>query len=190
MNWMFKYFAYRHILLLLFIPTLMCQVTYSAGFNRKNAAEKQFKNISLTKEGNKVIIAWSIAPPQQNVYYEIERAEQQMKFKTVGILFPEEDKNISGKFSFKDKLNGVKKTKTLYYRIKQVNANGKAVYSLIKKVSLSANNENTSGNPHGAYSSVHKYTYCTEINGVKSENNNKVAGILRNTFGFININFK
>ncbi len=94
----------------------------------------QVKEIFVTSEKNNVTISWSVQAIQQNVYYEIERAGQDKVFKPAGILFPKENNSGNNEFSFKEKIKKAQTGKIIYYRVKQVNANGTVEYSLIKSV--------------------------------------------------------
>ncbi|MGE5107490.1 MAG: hypothetical protein ACM3H8_08095 [Sphingobacteriales bacterium] len=187
MNWKFKYIAYHTQLMLLFISISGGNFSYGLQPVKETVGDNYFQNLSLSKLDDKIIISWSITPAQQNVYYEVERAGKLMKFKTVGILFPEENKSASGNYIFKDNLKGTGKTKIIYYRIKQVKANGEAIFSSIKSLYLK---EYKAGH-HSAFINrgIHNYSYCEEKQLQKNGINNKVAGILRNIFVSINKNY-
>ena len=165
--------------MLFFIAVLGWHFAYSLQPVTANINNVTFQKISLVKEDNKIVVEWSINPVQQNAYYEIERAGIQMKFKTVGILFPEEGKSVSGNYIFKDNLKRIGKTKILYYRIKQVNTNGEILYSSISSVNIKNKKKplltTSSSKP------LHNYSYIAEKQLQKNENNNNVAGNLRNT---------
>ena len=187
MNWKFTYSAYQYKLTLLFILLMVSEFSYALQPASEKTADNVFQNLSLSKKDNKIIVTWSVLTAQQNVYYEIERAGELMKFKTVGILFPEENKSTPGIYIFKDNPKRTGKTKTLYYRIKQVQANEKAIYSFVKQIKIK---EHTTLLHSGFICQpVHNYFYCAEKQLLKKENNNKVAGILRNKFVFVRINY-
>ena len=126
MNWMRTYLVCRLQLMLILPLLVMCVHAHST-------PSKQIDFLSLSKKKNKVIVSWSVCTKQENVYYEIERAGKDKKFRTAGILFPDETKNVNGKFVFNDQLKH-NSYKILYYRIKQVKADGSFSYSSIKKL--------------------------------------------------------
>lgn len=187
MDWKFTYSAYRHQLTLLFISILGYQFSYGLQPVTEAADSNYFQNFSLSKQDDKITVAWSGIPVQQNAYYEIERAEKFMKFKAVGILFPKDNNLASGNYVFKDNLKRTGKIKILYYRIKLVNANQESIYSSVKSVNLRENTTRIQSTFF--YQPVHNYSYCAEKQLRKKEINNKVAGILRNTFVSVGNNY-
>lgn len=187
MKWKFNYITYHYKLLLLFISLLGCKFSYGLHHVTETGGDNYFQKFSLSKQGDKIFVAWSVIPVQQNTYYEIERADKLMKFKTVGILFPEENTPAPGNYIFKDKLKRIGKTKILYYRIKQINVNGEAIFSSI--ISVDLKEYKASLKLTFINNCLHNYFYCAEKQLQKTRINNKVAGILRNTFVSVKNNY-
>ncbi|MBI1782787.1 MAG: hypothetical protein HYR66_15700 [Sphingobacteriales bacterium] len=172
MNWKLTYRAYHLKSILLFTSLVVMQIVYSTGI-------KQLQDISISKNKNSITISWSAPAQQPDVYYEIEKAGQDKIFKTAGILFPgKDDVNRTG-FSFKDNLKHIGSGKIIYYRVKQVNTDGTASYSLIKAIDLNSNKVINIGETVLLYNNVHRYSYPSEK--CRSDNNTKymMAGILR-----------
>ncbi|MBI2730899.1 MAG: hypothetical protein HYX40_09140 [Sphingobacteriales bacterium] len=167
----------------LFIILFVQNVVYSQHANN-NASINCFQNISLIKQGDHVIVSWTINSFLQDGYYEIERAERNMIFKTVGILFPDNKISSSDSFIFKDKILKHGKNSTFYYRIKQIKPDGKMILSFIKSLTVEALFRN--GLPVFNITSIKDYTYYEKKHFLMDENNNNVAGILRNIFVSIN----
>lgn len=152
------------------------QYVYGAGF-------RQIQDISISKNKNNITISWS-ATAKLDVYYEIEKAGQDKIFKTAGIFFPgKDDVNKTG-FTFKDIIKHSGSGKIIYYRVKQVNPNGTANYSIIKAIDLKRNRVINVGETVLIYNNVHRYSYdagkCVNDNNI----NYMMAGILRINFNY------
>lgn len=172
MNWKLTYMAYPLKSTLLLTSLLVIQFGYGAGV-------RQLQDISISKNKNNITISWSAAVQQPDVYYEIEKAGQDKVFKTAGILFPSKDDINKTGFTFKDNIKHTGSNKIIYYRIKQVNANGTASYSLIKAVDLNNNKVINIGETVLLYNNVHRYSYHSEKCVSDNNTNYMMAGILR-----------
>jgi hypothetical protein len=176
MNWKLLYNAYRlkFTLLLLVCFTAMQIFCY--------AALPQIQDVTISKIKNKITISWSVSAGQQTAYYEIEKAGQDKVFKTAGIIFPDQNEINKTAFIFKDEIKHTGSYGIVYYRVKQINANGTATYSLIKAIDLKSNKVMNIGEAVLIYSDVHKYSYPLEKYKSHNNTNNMMAGILRLTF--------
>jgi hypothetical protein len=175
MNWKFTYLIHRNCICLLIYFLTAAQISTAHTSNNR-----QFQDISVIKQKNKITISWTVSLVQQKVYFEIERAGQDKVFKTAGILFPEENNRSSLNFSFNDNIKNIGPGIVFYYRVKQVNANGTSVYSLIKEINIATKKTTALLLKQPIhYSHIHSYSYCGEISSCKMRNNNMVAGILR-----------
>lgn len=173
MNWMLTYGANRlKPVLLLLVNLLVIQVVYSAGVT-------QLKDISISKNKNKITVSWTVSGVQQDVYYEIEKAGQDKVFKTAGIFFPGENDLSKTAFTFKDDIKHLGSNNIIYYRIKQIHANGTVTYSIIKAIDLSSNKVMNIGETVLIYHNVHKYSYPSEKYVSDNNTNYMMAGILR-----------
>lgn len=80
----------------------------------------------------KNIIAWEAEADLPTVYYEVQKSDDSLNFKTVAmILGPKPTNNNHNYFEFGDKL--IKHRIKTYYRIKQINAAGEVYYTGIIK---------------------------------------------------------
>jgi hypothetical protein len=149
------------------------------GFIYYPAGAYQIQDISVSRKKNKVTISWSVTSVQQNVYYEIERAGQDKVFKTAGILFPAESAPTANKFTFKESIKHKGPAQIIYYRVKQINANGTAEYSLIKSIHLSSNKIKNADEVVLIYHGVYNYTYQSKKYNNSNSTNKTMAGILK-----------
>ncbi|RTL57318.1 MAG: hypothetical protein EKK37_14825 [Sphingobacteriales bacterium] len=174
------YGAHYFKLLVLSIACLIAMVSvYGADIH-------QLQDISITNNKNKITISWSATAQQADVYYEIEKAGQDKVFKTAGILFPRKEDLNKAAYTFKDIIRHTGTDKIIYYRVKQVNANGTANYSPIKAVYLKRNKVINIGETVLVNNGIHRYSYqplkC--LNDYKT--NYMMARILRHNFNYLN----
>lgn len=81
---------------------------------------------NVDKEG--IILNWKTATELNNYGFEIERSLNGKDFSSIGFVKGNGTSTISKDYSFKDKLSYSSKT-TLYYRLKQMDLDGKFSYS-------------------------------------------------------------
>ena len=83
-------------------------------------------------------LSWTTNNETNNDHFEIERSFDQKDFNTVALIFAPEE-NISGpnKYSFNDHPKDLSSHKVVYYRLKQIDIDGKFTYSVVKMVRLS-----------------------------------------------------
>ncbi|MEO8110161.1 MAG: T9SS type A sorting domain-containing protein [Ginsengibacter sp.] len=86
------------------------------------------KNISAN-------ITWTTESETNNDHFEVERSFDQKDFKTIGLVFGAEG-NVStlSDYSFQDKSKNLSIHKVVYYRLKQIDFDGKVIYSVTKMV--------------------------------------------------------
>lgn len=94
----------------------------------------KIKFFAVKPAAKKNIISWQAENDLPTVYYEVERSEDSVHFKTIAmVLGPKPTGNNENYFEFGDK-PFKQKIKT-YYRIKQINAAGEIYYTgIIKSV--------------------------------------------------------
>lgn len=92
------------------------------------------------KQGNDVMLDWETAMEINNDRFEIERSTDGKLFETVGIIKSLGNSNEATLYSFRDMQAALLKTGTLYYRLHQVDLDGKNDYSMIRSVSLNRSN--------------------------------------------------
>jgi hypothetical protein len=97
----------------------------------------KFTNFVVEKDNNNALISWKVQNESNSTkHYEIERSIDGFTFdniKTLNLLF----NNSENTYNFLDKnLSSTKNMGIIYYRIKQVDIDGKFVYSEIKSIRL------------------------------------------------------
>ena len=86
---------------------------------------------------DQVAIHWTARNASASSRFEIERSEDGQNFHMVGIFFTSDDAVFAAnKFSFTDQSDLLSQPTVAYYRVKRVDANGKAITSEVKELSL------------------------------------------------------
>lgn len=80
-------------------------------------------------------ITWITESETNNDHFEIERSFDQRDFKTIALIFGAEG-NVSttSKYSFRDNAKGLSRHAVVYYRLKQIDFDGKVTCSVVKMV--------------------------------------------------------
>jgi hypothetical protein len=85
-----------------------------------------------------VNLLWTTNAEFKNDHFEVQRSFDQSNFSIVGIISDVQNVNgASGKYSFTDDSAQSENHKVVYYRLKQVDADGKFTYSAVKMVRIS-----------------------------------------------------
>jgi hypothetical protein len=112
-------------------------------------------SFNAAKQGNDAIINWVVGNEDAASYYELQRSINATTFNTVATI---NKANTGGRYEYTDAAINNAGTKTVYYRIKQVDANGRANFSDIRMLRFDVKdiNINIYPNPaiHGFYVSV------------------------------------
>jgi hypothetical protein len=88
---------------------------------------------------NTVDLSWSTDVQPGNDHFEVERSFDQANFSTVGIVLGAQPGNgVLNQYSFKDGSPQTLNHTVVYYRLKQVNADQKFSYSVVKTVRIKA----------------------------------------------------
>jgi hypothetical protein len=88
---------------------------------------------TATKNADATILRWSTASEGNNSYFEIQRSTDSKKFEAIGTVKGSGNSSKKVSYSFTDGASFA--AKTLYYRLKQVDFDGKAEYSKTVNVS-------------------------------------------------------
>ena len=80
-------------------------------------------------ENDKTVLKWATASEQNNNYFEIERNTEGSIFETIGTVKGAGNTSVRLDYSFTD--NDVLSVNTRYYRLKQVDFDGKSTYSKV-----------------------------------------------------------
>lgn len=92
------------------------------------------------KQGNDVVLNWETAMEINNDRFEIERSTDGKLFETIGTVKSMGNSNEVTNYSFTDREATLLKTGALYYRLHQVDLDGKNDYSMIRSVVLTRGN--------------------------------------------------
>lgn len=84
-----------------------------------------------------IVLNWSTASEINNQGFEVQRAMDNLNFKTIGFVNGNGNSNTIKNYSFTDK--DINITGTYYYRLKQIDFDGKYEYSGIQTVKLEEN---------------------------------------------------
>lgn len=87
-------------------------------------------SVSLVAPG-KVKVNWMNEDETSVNHYEIERSSDGTNFKTVGLVFPQEEHSGRAMYSYPDRIS---KEGVYYYRIKAVEKNGPAIFSAVLRI--------------------------------------------------------
>lgn len=91
-------------------------------------------SLNIVKQGNDGIINWSVAKGHTDHHYELQRSNNGKDFTTIATINRSANGNTSYQYT-DERINNLLAT-ILYYRIKQVDINGKINYSDIRSLKL------------------------------------------------------
>jgi hypothetical protein len=92
--------------------------------------------------GETVLVKWATGYELNNSHFEVERSFDMNSFNTAGLVLDGFTINGSGKsYQFKDNSAQLKGRSMVYYRLKQVDIDGKATYSKVLAVRLQAKSD-------------------------------------------------
>ncbi|MBK8520004.1 MAG: hypothetical protein IPL54_03710 [Chitinophagaceae bacterium] len=93
---------------------------------------------NATEKG--VFINWVTVSEQNNSHFEVERSTDSKSFKTVAMVL--DGFATTGKdgktYKFKEAAGDIRKGKTVYYRLKQIDNNNQVHYSIVMAVQMNA----------------------------------------------------
>lgn len=89
--------------------------------------------LDITVTNRSVDLFWETNSELQNDHYEVERSFDMKSFKTVGlVLGPIASDGQLSQYGFRDDARNIKNHNAIYYRLKQVDIEGKATYGVVK----------------------------------------------------------
>lgn len=111
-----------------------------AEHNTVNNPGIEYASLAATATENGVFISWVTVSEMNNSHFEVERSTDMKSFKTVAIVL---DGFIvtgtNGKtYKFKEAAGEVKKGKTVYYRLKQIDIKNHIHYSKVMAVQVNS----------------------------------------------------
>jgi hypothetical protein len=96
-------------------------------------------SFDATLVGNAVNCKWTTENEINNNHFELERSFDGNTFTTVAIIFGAENTtNVKNAYAYADKSASIQNRNIIYYRIKQVDNDGKYTYSYITAVKMSS----------------------------------------------------
>jgi hypothetical protein len=96
------------------------------------------KLLSFTAEADgssAVRLAWATASEQNSSYFEVERSTDGQRFESIGRVSAQGNASSLSSYTFRDTKSS--ESSTRYYRLRQVDLDGSAEYSLVRTVQLS-----------------------------------------------------
>jgi hypothetical protein len=105
---------------------------YPNGFLVLSALPVTFGSFDLAKADNNVVVKWSTAQEFNNDNFEVQRSADGNSWTVISVVKGMGTSNTTTQYAFTDK---AMKAAVAYYRIRQVDLDGKSVYSAIKKIS-------------------------------------------------------
>jgi CxxC motif-containing protein len=91
----------------------------------------KFVGFSLTRRSNDILVQWSTSQEINANVYEVERSLDGNNWSTIAYFSAVGNTSATNNYSFTDKNVS---PKVVYYRVKEVEAGGKAVYTTIKSL--------------------------------------------------------
>lgn len=99
----------------------------------------KFVSFNAAFVGNAISCKWTTEAEINNHHFELERSFDGNEFATAAILFSAENAtSVRNNYSYKDNLASLQNRSIVYYRVKQVDIDGKSAYSNIVSVKLGA----------------------------------------------------
>ena len=110
-------------------------------------------NFVVTKVNNTALLKWKSATEINSRNFEVQRSIDGKTFETIGSVAA---KGFASEYSFTDnKLTIITSEKlTIYYRLKQVDKDGKFEYSVIKQITINDKQQTISIYPNPAHSLI------------------------------------
>jgi len=100
----------------------------------------KFVSFEAIFAGKTINCKWSTEAEINNQRFELERSFNGNEFTTAAIIFSAENAtNLRNNYSYKDNLPVLQNKSIVYYRVKQVDIDGKVAYSNIVSVKLGSN---------------------------------------------------
>lgn len=110
----------------------------------------KFLSFDASLNGNNVACKWSVAEETSNNHYEIERSYDGTTFASIAYIFSQEASSVKANYTYIDKSPATQGKKTAFYRVKEVDQQGRISYTNVMSVKLalaSANSISSSPNP-------------------------------------------
>ena len=117
------------------LPVKTSATQYNLNALDTNAPGVIYASIDAVANDKSVIVKWVTASEYNNSHFEVERSFDMKLFKTVALILDGFAAEGTGKaYAYKEGADEVKSGKTVYFRLKQINEDGKVSYSMIMAV--------------------------------------------------------
>jgi hypothetical protein len=114
--------------------------TTGSGFSLPIILPVHFQSFYVTRQGSNSQISWSTSEEMNNNYYAVEKSTDARNWKQVAVVMGAGTSALVNKYSFTDKNIA---DAVVYYRIRQVDMNGVALYSAIRSLRNNGNSQVT-----------------------------------------------
>jgi hypothetical protein len=118
---------------------------FSVG-DSKSALPVELTSFDVTKEQNIVRLEWNTASEINNDHFEVERSIDAVNWDKLSIVTGSGTTLTPQQYSYIDHDEDIMNAKTVCYRLKQVDFNGKFEFSPVKKISLGHMTANSNEN--------------------------------------------
>ena len=119
-----------------------------------------FLDLTAVKENSNVLLTWQVAYEVNTQYYMVERSTDGVNFTAIGSISFKEGPALGNTYQYTDN-NVSAPGGSLYYRIRELDTDGKFIYSKIVSVRLGNLSGRLSVYPNPAQSSVTVSFSCT-----------------------------
>ena len=106
-----------------------------------NISGIEYASLVASANENSVFINWATASEQNNSHFEVERSTDMKAFKTVAMVldgFATTGTTTGKTYKFKEASGDIKKGKTVYYRLKQIDNDYQVHYSAVMAVQMNS----------------------------------------------------
>jgi hypothetical protein len=110
----------------------------TANASGNNPGTVEYASLAATATNNGVSINWVTVSELNNSHFEVERSTDMKSFKTVAMVLDGfAATGSTGKtYKFKEAATDIKKGKTIYYRLKQIDNDNQVHYSTVMAVQM------------------------------------------------------
>jgi len=134
--------------------------TYPSGFVAFGGTlAVKFLNFYAKKLNASVQLSWSTEEEKNNNHFEVERSDDGRNWKNISVVFANTNSSTVHQYQYTDKLTVIN---TIYYRLKQVDKDGKFMYSTVKTVH--AENQNKVANIYASSKKTIVIEFNDQIN--------------------------
>jgi hypothetical protein len=97
----------------------------------------KYRSFDAVENNHTVLLKWVTEMEMNHSHFEVERSDNNTQFKTIGVVLDGFSATGTGKsYQFKDLDAELKDKKTVYYRLKEIDADGKGTYSKVLAVKM------------------------------------------------------